>query len=65
MTDELWDKVLGVNGRGVFVGAREAAKRMTAAGRGGVIVNIVSTAASRESHRDSQPMSAPSMPCGG
>jgi NAD(P)-dependent dehydrogenase (short-subunit alcohol dehydrogenase family) len=44
MTDELWDKVLDVNGRGVFVGAREAAKRMTAAGRGGVIVNIVSTA---------------------
>lgn len=44
MTDELWDKVLGVNGRGVFVGSREAAKRMIAAGRSGVIVNIASTA---------------------
>ena len=44
MTDELWDKVLDINVRGVFVGAREAAQRMTAAGRGGVIVNIVSTA---------------------
>lgn len=44
MTDELWDQVLDVNGRGVFVGSREAATRMMAAGRGGVIVNIVSTA---------------------
>ena len=44
MTDELWDNVLDVNARGVFVGAREAAKRMGEAGRGGVIVNIVSTA---------------------
>jgi len=44
MTDELWDQVLDVNGRGVFVGSREAATRMIGAGRGGVIVNIVSTA---------------------
>lgn len=44
MTDELWDQVLAVNTRGVFVGAREAAGRMIAAGSGGVIVNIVSTA---------------------
>lgn len=44
MTDELWDQVLDVNGRGVFVGSREAATRMIAAGRGGVIVNIASTA---------------------
>ncbi|MDE2597943.1 MAG: SDR family oxidoreductase [Sphingomonadales bacterium] len=44
MTDELWDKVLGVNARGVFAGARAAATRMIAAGNGGVIVNIVSTA---------------------
>lgn len=44
MTDELWDQVLDVNGRGVFVGSREASTRMIAAGRGGVIVNIASTA---------------------
>lgn len=44
LTDEIWDDVLTVNGRGVLVGSREAAKRMTDAGRGGVIVNIVSTA---------------------
>lgn len=39
-----WDKVMAVNLRGVFVGAREAARRMIAAGRGGVIINVVSTA---------------------
>lgn len=44
MTDELWDEVLAVNLRGTFAGAREAAGRMTAAGHGGVIINIVSTA---------------------
>jgi NAD(P)-dependent dehydrogenase (short-subunit alcohol dehydrogenase family) len=45
MTDELWDQVLAVNTRGTFVGSREAAARMIAAERGGVIVNIASTAA--------------------
>lgn len=44
MTDELWDQVLAVNLRGSFAGARAAAGRMTAAGHGGVIINIVSTA---------------------
>jgi NAD(P)-dependent dehydrogenase (short-subunit alcohol dehydrogenase family) len=44
MTDELWDRVMDVNLRGVFAGCREAARRMIAAGRGGVIVNVVSTA---------------------
>ncbi|WP_296305435.1 SDR family oxidoreductase [Pseudomonas sp.] len=42
MTDALWDQVLSVNTRGTFAGSREAARRM--ATRGGVIVNIVSTA---------------------
>ena len=45
LTDDAWDKVLDVNLRGSFIGAREAAARMIAAGRGGVIVNIASTAA--------------------
>jgi NAD(P)-dependent dehydrogenase (short-subunit alcohol dehydrogenase family) len=44
MPDALWDQVLDVNVRGVFAGAREAARCMTQAGRGGVIVNIASTA---------------------
>lgn len=39
---ELWEKVFAVNTRGVFLGSREAAKRMSATG--GVIVNVVSTA---------------------
>ncbi|MGN9846058.1 SDR family NAD(P)-dependent oxidoreductase [Nonomuraea sp. H19] len=49
MTEETWDTVFAVNARGVFVGAREAARRMSAAGTGGAIVNIVSTAGFRGS----------------
>ncbi len=44
MSDELWDDVMAVNLRGVFRGSREAAQRMIDVGRGGVIINIVSTA---------------------
>ncbi|AUN41857.1 SDR family NAD(P)-dependent oxidoreductase [Tsukamurella tyrosinosolvens] len=43
MPDAMWDEVFSVNARGVFLGSREAAKRMSNTG-GGVIVNIVSTA---------------------
>jgi len=43
-TDAIWDQVMAVNLRGLFVGAREAARRMMAAGRGGVIVNVASLA---------------------
>jgi NAD(P)-dependent dehydrogenase (short-subunit alcohol dehydrogenase family) len=49
MSEDAWDKVFAVNARGAFLGAREAARRMTAAGTGGVIVNIVSTAGFRGS----------------
>ncbi len=44
MADDAFDKVMAVNIRGVFAGARGAARRMIEAGRGGVIVNVVSTA---------------------
>ncbi|NQX34518.1 SDR family NAD(P)-dependent oxidoreductase [Herbiconiux sp. VKM Ac-2851] len=47
LSDEQWDQVFAVNARGALVGAREAARRMTAAGSGGVIVNVVSTAGFR------------------
>jgi NAD(P)-dependent dehydrogenase (short-subunit alcohol dehydrogenase family) len=47
MTEAVWDQVMDVNIKGVFLGAREAARRMIAAGRGGVIVNVVSTAGFR------------------
>jgi NAD(P)-dependent dehydrogenase (short-subunit alcohol dehydrogenase family) len=43
-TDEVWDRVMDVNLRGVFAPSREAARHMIAAGDGGVIVNVVSTA---------------------
>jgi NAD(P)-dependent dehydrogenase (short-subunit alcohol dehydrogenase family) len=44
MKDEVWDQVMAINLRGAFTGSREAARRMIAAGRGGVIINLVSTA---------------------
>ena len=44
VSDDDWDKVMAVNLRGVFVSGREAARRMIAAGHGGVIINVVSTA---------------------
>jgi NAD(P)-dependent dehydrogenase (short-subunit alcohol dehydrogenase family) len=45
ITDEDWDNLLNLNVRGTFIGAREAARRMIAAGRGGAILNLASTAA--------------------
>lgn len=47
MTEADWDKVLDVNLKGTFLGAREAAARMVATGAGGVIVNLASTASFR------------------
>ncbi|MFJ9173988.1 SDR family NAD(P)-dependent oxidoreductase [Streptomyces sp. NPDC102360] len=47
MSAETWDQVFAVNARGVFLGAKEAARRMSDAGHGGVIVNVVSTAGFR------------------
>jgi NAD(P)-dependent dehydrogenase (short-subunit alcohol dehydrogenase family) len=47
LSDDDWALVLDTNLRGTFLGAREAARAMVAGGRGGVIVNISSTAAFR------------------
>jgi len=47
MSDADWDRVMDINLRGAFIGAREAARRMIEAGNGGVIVNIASTAGFR------------------
>lgn len=44
---EDFDRVVGINLRGNFVGAREAAKRMIEAGKGGTIVNVASLAGVR------------------
>jgi NAD(P)-dependent dehydrogenase (short-subunit alcohol dehydrogenase family) len=49
MTGAQWDEVVDFNLKGVFLGAREAARRMAEGQRGGVIVNIASTAAFRAS----------------
>jgi NAD(P)-dependent dehydrogenase (short-subunit alcohol dehydrogenase family) len=42
--DSTWEQVFAVNTRGVFNGSREAARHMSGENRGGVIINIVSTA---------------------
>jgi meso-butanediol dehydrogenase / (S,S)-butanediol dehydrogenase / diacetyl reductase len=46
-TAETWDRVMQVNLRGVFLGCREAARRMIAQGTGGRIVNGSSGAGRR------------------
>ena len=43
---EVWDRVMAVNARGVFLGCQEAARRMRDNG-GGRIVNILSTASAQ------------------
>jgi NAD(P)-dependent dehydrogenase (short-subunit alcohol dehydrogenase family) len=45
LPDEEWDAVLSVNLRGMFLGGREAGRRMRDLGRGGTIVNLASTSA--------------------
>jgi NAD(P)-dependent dehydrogenase (short-subunit alcohol dehydrogenase family) len=47
MTDADWEHVIRTNLGGTFTGAREAARRMVAAGHGGVIVNLSSIAGIR------------------
>jgi NAD(P)-dependent dehydrogenase (short-subunit alcohol dehydrogenase family) len=47
MSDDDWERVIRTNLRGAFVGCREAARRMVAAGHGGVIINLSSIAGIR------------------
>ncbi len=47
LSEDEFDKVLAINLRGTFVGAREAARRMITAGKGGVIINVASLAGLR------------------
>ena len=51
VTEELWDAVLDTNLKGTFVCAQEASRRMVAAGRPGVIINLASGAPYRGSLR--------------
>lgn len=47
LSESQWDRVVNVNLKGSFLGAQEAAKRMIAAGIGGVIINLASVAGYR------------------
>ncbi len=44
MTDDVWDRTMAVNLRGVFAGCQLAARHMIACGTPGVLINVVSTA---------------------
>jgi NAD(P)-dependent dehydrogenase (short-subunit alcohol dehydrogenase family) len=50
-TEELWDAVLDTNLKGTFVVSQEVSRRMVAAGRPGVIINLASGAPYRGSLR--------------
>jgi NAD(P)-dependent dehydrogenase (short-subunit alcohol dehydrogenase family) len=49
ISEEEWDKVLDLNLRGAFIGAKCAARSMMSRGGGGVIVNITSSTVYRVS----------------
>jgi len=42
LTEEIWDKVVSINQKGVFLCAQAAARVMIKSGRGGVIINMAS-----------------------
>ncbi len=42
MSEEVWDRVLGINLKGTFLCSQAAGKQMVAQGRGGVIINVAS-----------------------
>jgi sorbitol-6-phosphate 2-dehydrogenase len=42
ITEEIWDKVVSINQKGVFLCAQAAARVMIKSGRGGVIINMAS-----------------------
>lgn len=44
LSEDEFDQVIAINLKGTFVGAREAARQMVDAGRGGVIINVASLA---------------------
>lgn len=47
LTMDEWDRIHALNLRGVFVGSREAARRMIVASRPGVVINIASVSGFR------------------
>ncbi len=42
LTEQIWDKVVAINQKGVFLCAQAAARQMIKSGKGGVIINMAS-----------------------
>jgi sorbitol-6-phosphate 2-dehydrogenase len=53
LTEEIWDKVVEINQKGVFLCAQAAARAMLKSGRGGVIINMASESGSEGSEGQS------------
>jgi len=53
LTEEIWDKVVLINQKGVFLCAQAAARVMIKSGRGGVIINMASESGSEGSEGQS------------
>lgn len=60
LTDDEMDAITDKNMKGIFYGCREAAKQMTAAANGGVIINLVSGITANNNHTVSGHMAAKS-----
>jgi NAD(P)-dependent dehydrogenase (short-subunit alcohol dehydrogenase family) len=58
LTDDDMDHIMDKNLKGIFIGCREAAKQMIEAGRGGVIINLVSGIAFKNQHAVSEHLAA-------
>jgi sorbitol-6-phosphate 2-dehydrogenase len=53
LTEEIWDKVVAVNQKGIFLCAQAVARQMIRSGKGGVIVNMTSESGLEGSHGQS------------
>ena len=53
LTEEIWDKVVSINQKGIFLCAQAAARVMVQSGKGGVIINMASESGSEGSEGQS------------
>jgi sorbitol-6-phosphate 2-dehydrogenase len=53
LTEQIWDKVVSVNQKGIFLCAQAAARVMISSGKGGVIINMASESGSEGSEGQS------------
>jgi NAD(P)-dependent dehydrogenase (short-subunit alcohol dehydrogenase family) len=47
VTEEEWERVFNINVKGIFLGCNTVISKLMEQGRGGAVINIASTGASR------------------